>query len=89
MNSASLCSLAGRYDNPITPRFLVPIDAIVALYYCKSVRNKNLCLMSYVCLINVQRGAFAAKETQAVPRHSVASLPSRHIRDGEDSRRQE
>jgi hypothetical protein len=26
MNSASLCSLAGRYDNPIPPRFLVPID---------------------------------------------------------------
>ncbi len=26
MNSASLCSQAGRYDNPIPPRFLVPID---------------------------------------------------------------
>ncbi len=26
MNSASLCSLAGRYDNPIPPRFLAPID---------------------------------------------------------------
>ncbi len=26
MNSASLCSLAGRYDIPIPPRFLVPID---------------------------------------------------------------
>jgi hypothetical protein len=26
MNSTSLCSLAGRYDNPIPPRFLVPID---------------------------------------------------------------
>ncbi len=25
MNSASLCSLAGRYDNPIPPRFLDPI----------------------------------------------------------------
>jgi hypothetical protein len=25
MNSASLCSLAGRYDNPIPPRFLAPI----------------------------------------------------------------
>ncbi len=26
MNSGSLCSLAGRYDNPIPPRFLAPID---------------------------------------------------------------
>ncbi len=26
MNSARLCSLAGRYDNPIPPRFLAPID---------------------------------------------------------------
>jgi hypothetical protein len=28
MNSASLCSLAGRYDNPIPPRFLDPIDSL-------------------------------------------------------------
>jgi hypothetical protein len=26
MNSATLCSLAGRYDNPIPLRFLAPID---------------------------------------------------------------
>jgi hypothetical protein len=26
MNSAILCSLAGRYDNPIPTRFLAPID---------------------------------------------------------------
>jgi hypothetical protein len=26
INSASLCSLAGRHDNPITTRFLAPID---------------------------------------------------------------
>ncbi len=25
-NSASLCSLAGRYDNPIPTQFLAPID---------------------------------------------------------------
>jgi hypothetical protein len=28
LNSASLCSLAGRYDNPIPPRFLAPIDIL-------------------------------------------------------------
>jgi hypothetical protein len=26
MNSASLCSLAGRYDNPIPPWFQAPTD---------------------------------------------------------------
>ncbi len=26
MNSASLCNLAGRYNNPIPPRFVAPID---------------------------------------------------------------
>jgi hypothetical protein len=26
IDSASLCSLAGRHDNPIPTRFLVPID---------------------------------------------------------------
>ncbi len=28
MNSASLCSLAGRYDNLVPPRFLGPIDCL-------------------------------------------------------------
>jgi hypothetical protein len=28
INSASLCSLAGRYDNPIPPRCLAPIDSL-------------------------------------------------------------
>jgi hypothetical protein len=28
MNSASLCNLAGRYDNPIPPQFLAPIDPL-------------------------------------------------------------
>ncbi len=26
MNSASLCCPAGRYENPIPPRFLAPLD---------------------------------------------------------------
>jgi hypothetical protein len=28
MNSASLCSLAGRYDNPLIPRFIAPIASL-------------------------------------------------------------
>ncbi len=35
MNSASLCSLAGRYDNPIPPRFLAPI------YFFKNSSSDN------------------------------------------------
>jgi hypothetical protein len=36
MNSASLCNLASRYVNPISPRFLAPIDSlkIPTLYPC-------------------------------------------------------
>ncbi len=39
MNSASLCSLAGRYDNPLPPRILAPIDSlkIPAQISCLSV----------------------------------------------------
>ncbi len=29
MNSASVCSLAGRYDNPIPTRCLAPIDCLI------------------------------------------------------------
>ncbi len=45
MNSASLCSLAGRYDNPIPPRFLAPIDSlkISALYSKKNMGYRTLC----------------------------------------------
>ncbi len=42
MNSASLCSLAGRYDNPLPPRLLAPIVSlkIPALdYWSGSGRN--------------------------------------------------
>ncbi len=28
INSTSLCSLAGRFDNPIPTRFLAPIDCL-------------------------------------------------------------
>jgi hypothetical protein len=28
MNSARLCSMVGRYDNPIPPRFLAPIVSL-------------------------------------------------------------
>jgi hypothetical protein len=44
MNSASLCSLADRYDNPIPPRFLAPTDflkipGLVALWEQRLLEN--------------------------------------------------
>ncbi len=55
MNSASLCSLAGRYDNPITPRFLAPIDRlkiptlILRLSIFCSVPPSCLCSSFFSC----------------------------------------
>ncbi len=45
MNSTSLCSLAGRYDNPIPTRFLAPIDCLKmpALNGVVGTWTKQLC----------------------------------------------
>ncbi len=40
MNSASLCSLAGRYDNPIPTRFLAPLDCLKIPALCNT--NKSV-----------------------------------------------
>jgi hypothetical protein len=57
MNSASLCSLAGRYyDNPIPSRFLVPIDCIkipapdnlpAGLFFRKANKCFGICIVNY------------------------------------------
>jgi hypothetical protein len=52
INSASLCSLAGRYDNPIPTRCLAPIDffkipALVSMK--KTQRRRRLTVMSSFC----------------------------------------
>ncbi len=60
MNSASLCSLAGRYDNPIPPRFLAPIDflKIPAQHSLKSDTSSLLSieLTTPYCGGRVERG---------------------------------
>ncbi len=48
MNSASLCSLVGRYDNPIPPRFLAPIDSSV-LCPVKSIRPPSCHSLCSIC----------------------------------------
>jgi hypothetical protein len=47
MNTASLCSLAGRYDNPIPPRFLALIDCLKIPALVPSLRKS---ILSQVCL---------------------------------------
>ncbi len=43
MNSASLCKLAGRYDNPLPPRFLAPIDSLkIPALDSAAVENQHL-----------------------------------------------
>ncbi len=42
MNSVSLCSLAGQYDNPIPTRFLAPIDYLkIPAQDCYELRNES------------------------------------------------
>jgi hypothetical protein len=47
MNSASLCSLAGRYDNPIPPQFLSPIDCLKIPALTTSHEGKILHIFSW------------------------------------------
>ncbi len=42
IDSASLCSLAGRYDNPIPNRFLAPIDCY------KTQAQHTICTIFYI-----------------------------------------
>jgi hypothetical protein len=49
INSAILCSLAGRYDNPIPTRFLyvVPIDCSKIPAQARVVFSQPLSILSY------------------------------------------
>jgi hypothetical protein len=42
MNSASLCSLAGPYDNPIPTRFLAPIDCLKIPALCAGIIAQSM-----------------------------------------------
>ncbi len=61
MNSASLCSLAGRYDNPLPLRFIAPIAslkilALVSTLPCPydQMARKNVLMYSYIMSLCVQ-----------------------------------
>jgi hypothetical protein len=53
MNSASICSLAGRYDNPIPPRFLAPIDFLKIPVFEIIVHNRQA--FCYVMVLSPRR----------------------------------
>jgi hypothetical protein len=53
----SVCSLAGRYDNPIPPRFLAPIDfyKIPALAHDIPIPTRFLALLDYLKIPALKR----------------------------------
>ncbi len=64
MNSASLCSLAGRYDNPIPTRFLAHIDCLkIEIQIVYSIvsdirRGKEKSPSQKMVLFGVQRATY-------------------------------
>ncbi len=63
INSANLCTLAGRYDNPISTWFLDPIDRLkipaLKLWICKADRMEN---WSLPIGRNSQRFAYSSRQ---------------------------
>jgi hypothetical protein len=68
MNSASLCSLAGRYDNPIPPRFLAPTDFLkIPAPVFADVPQRHL----YKTLQMYRGALFTIQISADVPRHPL------------------
>jgi hypothetical protein len=78
-NSARLCSLAGRYDNPIPTRFLAPIDC---LKISAQVHVDGKFQMKYKVVVNPYRFFSDRKLTSEAEKYSsvtlvlVASIPN-------------
>jgi hypothetical protein len=53
MNSASLCSQAGRYDDPIPPWFLAPIDCLKIPAPVRIILTKNNTKRTHLGLITI------------------------------------
>jgi hypothetical protein len=63
INAASLCSLAGRYDNPIPSQFLAPIEYLKIPLQVKSLYLSNNYLERKAYL----RSSCSTKERYAEP----------------------
>jgi hypothetical protein len=77
INSASLCSLAGRYDNPIPTRCLAPIDflkipAPVSTTVQFSLRNEGS--SGYMCLCEGRESLCSNFQTFQDPRHQFHGI---------------
>jgi hypothetical protein len=75
MNSASLCSQAGWYDNPIPTRFLAPIDCLkippLPILICNSVLSTRVGNLKARLL--EERGIDESRHgSRAMPRHRRA-----------------
>jgi len=90
INSASLCSLTGRFDNPIPPRCLAPIDFLKIPALSSQVRRKkdhapgNQSMHYFVIMeISVCLSGLVTSQSQVAPwaRHSPPSryLPARRF----------
>jgi hypothetical protein len=70
MNSARLCSLAARYDNPIPTRFLAPISCLKILALTDLACSKGKKTISRLCPLNTQFIGFPS--SVADPHHFAA-----------------
>ncbi len=84
MNSASLCSLAGRYDNPIPTRFLAPIDCLKILALVTQVGGINYSESIPGLLKRLQ---IRAQATLASGIGQLESIPRLHNMKNEDELR--
>jgi hypothetical protein len=63
MNSASLCSLEGRYDYPIPTRFLAPIDCLKIPTQNVTAYCLTLSVAGSILPVFAGEGAVSAKAT--------------------------
>ncbi len=62
MNSASLCSLAGRYENPIPPRSLAPIGFLKNSSSVDTIQYTGSIAGQYACLCDISSKARSGRK---------------------------
>jgi hypothetical protein len=95
MNSASLCSLAGRYDNPLPLRFLAPIDSLKITALTGGCDNTicRTCTLGYKGISNRRdvSSSRVASEAETLasgdPRDETTALTKRQQQTGSQQNR--
>ena len=63
VNSASLCSLAGRYDNPIPVRFLAPIDCLkIPAQFSEQVQVGKTCYCACTVCCDMHNSLYSGQD---------------------------